>query len=57
MTAPRDLSRGIWGAIGMSIIIMLAGLNGIPRVFYEACMIDGGSYHFHLAKPRDGEKP
>lgn len=51
---PSLMIMGIWGGIGMSIIIMLAGLTGIPRVFYEACTIDGGnSWHvfWHITLP------
>lgn len=43
---PSLIILGIWGGIGMSIIILLAGLTSIPRQYYEACRIDGGSgYH------------
>jgi multiple sugar transport system permease protein len=31
----------IWGAIGSNMILFLAGLQGIPRVYYEAASIDG----------------
>lgn len=33
---------GLWGA-GGGMIVWLAGLKGIPRVFYEAAEIDGAS--------------
>ncbi len=38
----------IWGAIGEGMIIFLAGLTAIPRVYYEAADIDGagGLYQF-----------
>ncbi|MFB9325166.1 carbohydrate ABC transporter permease [Paenibacillus aurantiacus] len=32
---------GIWAAIGHHMIILLAGLQGIPQSFYEAASIDG----------------
>lgn len=32
---------GIWSSLGMNIIYFLAGLQGIPRVYYEAAEIDG----------------
>lgn len=32
---------GIWSSLGMNIIYFLAGLQGIPRMFYEAAEIDG----------------
>ncbi len=31
----------IWGAIGSNMILFLAGLQGIPKVYYEAAAIDG----------------
>ncbi|MCL5073270.1 MAG: sugar ABC transporter permease [Actinobacteria bacterium] len=33
----------IWMRIGFAMIIFLAGLEGIPRIYYEAAMIDGAS--------------
>lgn len=33
----------IWGAIGEGMIIFLAGLQAIPKDYYEAASIDGGS--------------
>jgi len=34
---------GIWKALGYNIVIFLAGLQNIPRTYYEAAMIDGAS--------------
>lgn len=34
---------GIWSTIGYSMVILLAGLQEIPRDFYEASTIDGAS--------------
>jgi multiple sugar transport system permease protein len=34
---------GIWSTIGYSMVILLAGLQEIPRDFYEASDIDGAS--------------
>lgn len=34
---------GIWSAIGYDIVLMLAGLQEIPKDFYEASDIDGAS--------------
>ena len=34
---------GIWKRVGYNTIILLAGLQGIPNVYYEAAMIDGAS--------------
>jgi multiple sugar transport system permease protein len=33
----------IWQSIGFAVVIMLAGLNQIPKVFYEAAELDGAS--------------
>ncbi len=33
----------IWSSIAQSVIIFLAGLQGIPKVYYEASQIDGAS--------------
>lgn len=32
---------GIWSSLGMNIIYILAGLQGIPKMYYEAAEIDG----------------
>ena len=32
---------GIWSTLGYNMIILLAGLQGIPRSYYEAAEIDG----------------
>ena len=40
---PSLMVVGVWGAIGMSVVVLMAGLAGIPGVFREACMIDGGN--------------
>jgi multiple sugar transport system permease protein len=34
---------GLWQGIGYSMIIFLAGLQDIPRVYYEAATVDGAS--------------
>ncbi|MGQ9708406.1 MAG: carbohydrate ABC transporter permease [bacterium] len=34
---------GIWKALGYNIVIFLAGLQNIPKTYYEAAMIDGAS--------------
>jgi multiple sugar transport system permease protein len=33
----------IWAAVGYQVIVLLAGLQGIPKVYYEAACIDGAS--------------
>lgn len=34
---------GLWSSIGFNVIILSAGLKGIPRELYEAASIDGAS--------------
>ncbi|WP_297407550.1 carbohydrate ABC transporter permease [uncultured Cetobacterium sp.] len=33
----------IWSSIGYNMVILLAGLQGIPKMYYEAAKIDGAS--------------
>lgn len=35
------MAVSIWGSVGYNMIILLAGMQGIPRVYYEAAEIDG----------------
>ena len=39
----------IWQQVGFSMIILLAGLQSIPRIYYEAADIDGAN-KFHCLK-------
>lgn len=44
----------IWASVGQAVIIFLAGLQGIPRSYYEAAQIDGASgtqRFFHITLP------
>ncbi len=41
--APAVSIVGIWRDIGFYMVIFLAGLQTIPREFYEAAMVDGAS--------------
>ncbi len=34
---------GIWGTVGYNMIILLAGMQGISRSYYEAASVDGAS--------------
>lgn len=34
---------GIWSVIGYNMVLLLAGLQEIPKDFYEASDIDGAS--------------
>lgn len=33
----------VWGSLGNNIIILIAGMQGIPKVYYEAAKLDGAS--------------
>lgn len=35
------MAVGIWGSIGYNMIILLAGMQGISKTYYEAASIDG----------------
>ncbi len=37
------IAVSVWSSFGSTMIIYLAGLQGIPDVYYEAAMIDGAS--------------
>lgn len=37
------ITVGIWSVIGMNMIILLSGLQGIPTTLYEAASLDGAS--------------
>lgn len=38
----------VWKDVGFVMVILLAGLQGIPREYYEAAAIDGAQPHQHL---------
>jgi multiple sugar transport system permease protein len=43
LAMPCLIFMGVWHGIGYNIIIFLAGLQGIPRTYYEAAQIDGAN--------------
>jgi multiple sugar transport system permease protein len=43
LALPSIILMSLWGSFGSSMIIFLAGLQGIPRTLYEAAEIDGAS--------------
>lgn len=50
---PTIVMTGLWNT-GGTMVIFLAGLQGIPRVYYEALEVDGGNaWHklFHITLP------
>jgi len=40
---PSIMIMSIWRGVGYDMVIFLAGLQGIPQVYYEAAAIDGAS--------------
>lgn len=45
---------GIWSTLGYSMVLLIAGLQEIPRDYYEAAQIDGASAQkqfFHITVP------
>lgn len=38
---PSIIATGIWYSLGFYIVLLLAGVQSIPRTFYEAAEIDG----------------
>lgn len=43
MAMPAIIMTSIWKALGYHMVIFLAGLQGIPEVYYEAARVDGAS--------------
>ncbi len=43
LALPAVIFVGLWKNLGFSMVILLAGLQGIPREYYEAAAIDGAS--------------
>ncbi len=48
LAMPTLIMMAIWGGLGFTMVILLAGLRGIPVEFYESARIDGGN-RWHLA--------
>lgn len=40
---PAMIIQGVWGSLGINIVLYLAALQGVPSSFYEAAEIDGAS--------------
>jgi len=43
LALPSLMLLGVWKWAGLSMVIYLAGLQGIPEVYYEAASIDGAN--------------
>jgi ABC-type sugar transport system permease subunit len=41
LALPSLMLLGVWKSVGLSMVVYLAGLQGIPAQFYEAARIDG----------------
>lgn len=51
---PAMMVVGVWKQVGFAMVILLAGLQTIPRAFHEAAEIDGASRwqrFFHVTLP------
>jgi multiple sugar transport system permease protein len=54
LALPSIVLMMVWKEVGFSMIIYVAGLKGIPEMFYEAARIDGASplqQFFHITLP------
>ncbi|ANA83545.1 sugar ABC transporter permease [Paenibacillus glucanolyticus] len=40
---PSFILMGLWGGVGGTMVLYLAGLQGIPSSYYEAAQVDGAS--------------
>ena len=47
LAMPSIIIMSVWKGLGYTIVLFLAGLEGIPRTYYEAAKIDGAS-RWHL---------
>ena len=43
LAMPSVILAALWKGLGYDIVIYLAGLQGIPRIYYEAAAIDGAN--------------
>jgi multiple sugar transport system permease protein len=42
-TLPSIMMMSIWGGMGYNMILFLAGLQGIPKTYYDAADVDGAN--------------
>lgn len=47
LSLPSIITTAIWKDVGFSTILIVAGLKGIPGIFYEAAVMDGAN-RWHL---------
>jgi ABC-type sugar transport system permease subunit len=43
MSMPSLIIMSVWGGVGFAMVILIAGLRGIPVEYYDAAAIDGAS--------------
>jgi ABC-type sugar transport system permease subunit len=51
---PSIIAMAVWKDVGFSMIILVAGLQGIPEEFYEAALVDGANrwqLFWHITLP------
>lgn len=51
---PSVIGVAVWKEVGYAMVIFLAGLQGIPRTYYEAAKVDGSNVFqefFHITVP------
>lgn len=49
LALPSIAIMSIWQQVGFSMVILLAGLQSIPRTYYEAAIVDGAT-RFHCLR-------
>ncbi len=47
---PSIIAISIWKEIGYTVIILVAGIKGIPKVYYDAAVVDGANAWQRLIK-------
>lgn len=50
LAMPTVIGVGIWKNLGFNMVILIAGLQGIPDMYYEAAELDGASSWVRLMK-------
>jgi multiple sugar transport system permease protein len=55
LAMPAVVMMSVWAGVGFSMVIYLAGLQGVPAELHEAAMVDGASAiqrFFHITIPQ-----
>lgn len=51
---PSIMITGMWAGVGFTMLIFIAGLKGIPEMYYDAARIDGANFwqgFWHITLP------